>query len=441
MSGLFRDEALQARRTSHLGSIRIGRNPGFAVVTVVALALAAALVAFALRGEVTRKARLAGVLVPVAGTVPLASAAPGRIVDVRVREGEAVDTGQVLMAVATDRATAQGDAAVLVARSMEQRRATLVAERGLAEVQARQRAQALADRARSLEAEARQLEGELEGVGRRVELAQKSLERYRELARSGFVSEVQAQQRQEELLDLTSRRGTAERNLLAVRREVQSLRAEQAANESALRSQLVQFDRGIAGIEQEAAENTARRELVVAAPRAGTVTALVATRGQPVEAGQTLATLVPLGPDGVPSPLEAHLYAPSRSIGFVEVGQEVWIRYAAFPYQTFGLQRGTVAAVGRTPIGPRDVPAGVRTADEPLYRVVVALQDQAVRASGAVTGAHALRAGMALEADAVQERRKVWQWVFEPVLAASGLGQAVAGPAPAAASAAGPVAR
>jgi membrane fusion protein len=329
----------------------------------------------------------------------------------------------VLMAVATDRATAQGDAGVLVARSMEQRRAALVAERGLAEVQARQRAQALADRARSLEGEARQLEGEQESAARRIELAQKSLERYRELARSGFVSEVQVQQRQEELLDLTGRRGAAERNAIAVRRDLQGLRAEQAANENALRSQLAQFDRGIAGIEQEAAENTARRELVVAAPRAGTVSALVATPGQPVQADQTLATLVPAGPDGAPSPLEAHLFAPSRAMGFVAVGQEVWIRYAAYPYQAFGLQRGRVAALSRTPIAPKDLPAGQAVGAEPLYRVTVALESQAIRAGAA---AHDLRAGMALEADAVQERRKVWQWVLEPVLAASGLGRAFA---------------
>lgn len=436
MSPLFRDEVLQARRSQPLGSIRIGHNPRFTAVAAVALVLALAVVAYATWGEVTRKSRLGGILVPVEGTLNLSSAFTGRLVDVRVKEGQAVDAGQVLMTVGTDRTTAQGDTAALVAKSMEQRRATLVAERGLAELQTRQRLQALVDRGRSLDGEARQLESEQESVGRRVELAQKSLERYRELARSGFVAEVQVQQRQEELIDLTSRRNAVDRNLTGVRRDAQGLRAEQAALDATLRTQLAQLDRGIAALEQESTENTARRELTLVAPRAGTVSAIVAKEGQIVQAGQTLAALVPVAPGGGASPLEAHLFAPSRAMGFVAEGQEVWLRYAAYPYQKFGMARGSVESVSRTPIGPQDLPVGqgqallaTAQANEPLYRVTVKLESQQIRTYGET---QALRAGMALEADAVQERRKVWEWVLEPVLAASGLAKALSPAAPAA---------
>ena len=38
MAGLFRDEVLQERRAQFLGAIRIGRNPSFTVVTIVAVA-------------------------------------------------------------------------------------------------------------------------------------------------------------------------------------------------------------------------------------------------------------------------------------------------------------------------------------------------------------------------------------------------------------------
>lgn len=46
-SPLFRPEALQAQQVQWLGSIRIGRNPRFALVAWVSLLLAAALIAFA----------------------------------------------------------------------------------------------------------------------------------------------------------------------------------------------------------------------------------------------------------------------------------------------------------------------------------------------------------------------------------------------------------
>ena len=431
MAGLFRDEVLQEQRTQFLGTIRIGRNPSFTLVTSVALLLAAGLVAYAALGEITRKARLAGILIPVQGTLNVSSSQAGTLVDVRVKEGDAVTANDVLMVVGTDRATSQGDAATLIAQSMEQRRATLQTERSLAEVQFRQRQQATADRLRSLEAEARQAEGEMASVQRRLDLARKSVERYTELARSGFVSEIQVQQKQEELLDLTTRETTAERSLLAVRRDAQALRAEQAANASALQAQFAQIDRSLASLRQEGMENNARREVLVTAPEAGIVTALTAYRGQGVQPGQTLAALIPRAADGRPSPLAAHLYAPSRTVGFVQPGQPVWVRYGAFPYQKFGMARGSIESVSRTPLSAQDLPAGQGQAlmnaaqsNEPMYRVTVGLEQQSIETYGQQ---QPLKAGMTLEADVVQERRRIWEWLLEPVLAASGLAKSLAG--------------
>jgi membrane fusion protein len=432
VAGLFRNEVLQERRTQFLGTIRIGRNPSFTLVSMVALLLAAGLVSYAAWGEITRKARLAGVLIPVQGTINLSSPQAGTLADVRVKEGDAVEANQILMVVGTYRATSQGEAATLIAQSMEQRRATLQTERSLADVQHRQRQQATADRLRSLEAEARHAEGEMVSVQRRLDLAKKSVERYAELAKSGFVSEIQVQQKQEELLDLTTRQTTAERSLLGIRRDAQDLRAEQAANASALQAQLAQIDRSLASLRQEGTENQARREVVVTAPQAGTVTALLAHTGQGVAPGQTLATLIPRAPDGRPSPLAAHLFAPSRTAGFVQAGQVVWVRYAAYPYQKFGMAKGAIESVSRTPLSPQDLPVGQGVAlmnaaqsVEPMYRVTVALESQAIRTYGEV---QPLKAGMTLEADVVQERRRVWEWLLEPVLAASGLSKSLASP-------------
>ena len=433
MAGLFRDEVLEAQRSQSLGTIRIGRNPSFALVTVVAVVLAAALVGYALWGEITRKARLAGVLMPVEGTLDLSTAQAGTVVDVRIKEGDAVAAGQAVMVVGTDRSTSQGDAAALIARSMEQRRATLQTERALAEVQSRQRQQATADRLRSLESEGRQAEGELDGIHRRLELSKKTVERYNELARSGYVSEIQAQQKQDELLELTTRESGALRSLTAVRRDAQALRAEQQSHASALQTQFAQLDRSLASLSQEGTENNSRREIVVTAPQAGTVTALTIHRGQTVQPGQTLASLIPNAKDGSPSPLEAQLFAPSRTAGFVRSGQVVWVRYAAYPYQKFGMAKGRIASVSRTPISSQDLPAGQSQAlmaaaqsTEPMYRVIVALDAQAIRTYGET---QPLKAGMTLEADVIQERRRVWEWMLEPVLAASGLARSVAGTA------------
>ena len=299
----------------------------------------------------------------------------------------------------------------------------------MADLQFKQHQQAASDRVRSLEAEGRQAEGDLESVRRRLNLASKSVERYSELAKNGFVAEIQVQQKQEDLLDLKTRESAAERSLLSVRRDAQTLRAEQTANESALQTQLVQIERNLASLRQEGTENNARREAVITAPQAGTVTALTVNRGQVVQPGQTLAAIIPHSADARTSALQAHLFAPSRTAGFVQPGQEVWLRYAAYPYQKFGMAKGSIETVSRTPINPQDLPTGQSQAllaaaqsNEPMYRITVALERQVIRTYDEV---QPLKAGMTLEADVVQEHQRIWQWMLDPVLAGSGLSKSL----------------
>lgn len=423
MTNLFRTEALRAHRDHHLGTIRIGRNPSHALITGLAILCASALVALAAWGQVNRKVKVAGVLAPMLGSLPVSATSTGVLVEMRVRDGDAVEAGQPLFVVDTDRTSTVGDTAVLVAQSLAARRAALQAERSARDLQARQREQALSEQLRTIEAQLRQALDETQLATRRVELATATVQRYQKLAREGFVAELQAQQRQEELIDLQGRQRAAERSRVALQRDAQTLRADRTATLTQLQTDLAQMDRAFAALTQESAENDARRRLIVAAPRPGVVSAVTVHIGQALQQGQTLATLLPRGADGQPSELGAQLFAPSRTAGFVQAGQQVWLRYAAYPYQKFGMHRGRVTAVSDTPISPQDLPGGQANAllaaaqsNEPLYRIDVQLDAQSVVTYGQV---RPLKPGMALDADVMQDRRALWEWVLEPVLAAS----------------------
>jgi membrane fusion protein len=422
---LFRPEVMQAQAVQWLGNIRIARPPSFGVVTGVALACAVALVSFATWGQYTRKVTVPGVLVPEGGLMHLSSPQAATVAEVLVKEGDAVQAGQPLIRLRAERMLAGGELGQLQAAAVAQRRSSLEAEARLAEQQAQQRSSALQDRHRSLQADALNLQAELEATQQRVQLAQKNTQRFTELAAQGFVSGVQAQERQEALLDLSLRERNARRALEGNERERQSLQAELASLRTQLDTTRNQLQRQLASLTQEGSELDARVAWTITAPQAGTVSALSALPGQSVTAGSTLVSLVPAQParDGgsaSASPLVAHLYAPSRSAGFVAEGQAVWLRYAAFPYQKFGMQPGRVTAVSRTPISPQDLPAGQAQAlmqaagsSEPLYRVTVALERQTLQAYGQEQW---FKAGMTLDAQVRQERRAIWEWVLEPIL-------------------------
>ncbi|MFT7722154.1 MAG: HlyD family efflux transporter periplasmic adaptor subunit [Roseateles sp.] len=424
---LFRPEALQAREAQWLGGIRIGRPLGFTLVTGAALAMAAALVAFACWGDVTRKATVHGVLLPAGGLIHVSSPQAGVIAELLVQEGDPVLAGQPLLRLKSERITAAGDAALLTAQALAARRASLQAERRLTEQSLRQRQDALAQRLQSLQAEARQALAELDTHRLRLELGHKTLERQQQLARDGFVAPAQVQQKQEDLLDLQLRERNAERNLQALQRDLQAAQADRQTLHTQAQTGLAQLDRSLAALDQEATEADGRHGLTVAAPQAGRVSALTLGQGQSVQAGQTLASLVPTAKAAGradPAELRAELYAPSRTAGFVQPGQAVWLRYAAFPYQKFGMAEGRVLAVSRSPIAPADLPAGqaqallaAAQANEPMYRITVGLPRQTVLTYGKPTP---LAAGMSLDADVRQDSRKVWEWLLEPALAVAG---------------------
>ena len=427
---LFRQEVHAAQAAQWLGSVRLHRPLSFTLVTTAALGMALALVAFAAWGEVNRKARLSGLLVPSQGSLNITAQQSGVLMELPILEGQTVKAGDVLLVLNTEHRSllqgAVGDTSERAALQIEARQQTLSTERTLRELQTRQREQVLADRIRTLQAELRQAEEEYRLQQRRVQLARTTLARNEQLAAEGFVAAAQVQTKQEELIDADGRLQGLERSRLALQHDLQALSGERAALSAQLQSDLNQIERSRSSLEQEMSENAARKSTVITAPYAGTVTALNLKVGQSVQLGQTLATLVPLAEPGngasKGAALQAHLFAPSRTAGFVRPGQTVYLRYAAYPYQKFGLHTGHITAVSATPFAPSELPSNLAQqllaqagSNEALYRINVQLNEQSIKAYGDNLQ---LKAGLTLEADVLQERRKVWEWVLEPVLAA-----------------------
>jgi membrane fusion protein len=130
-------------------------------------------------------------------------------------------------------------------------------------------------------------------------------------------------------------------------------------------------------------------------------------------------SLVPAG-----SKLEAHLFSPSRSIGFLKPGQRVLLRYEAYPYQKFGNYEGVLTSISRSSMSPSELPAQVAgltrltgTSTEPVYRLNVGLKSQTVNVYGKPV---ALQPGMLLAADVMIEKRRLGEWILDPVLRAAG---------------------
>ncbi|NHZ39960.1 HlyD family secretion protein [Massilia aquatica] len=426
---LFRQEVFASKNAQWIGAIRLAQPVSSALIACCAVAIAALLLAFITWGSFTKKARISGITTPAGGSLTISALNAGVLVRSHVREGQRVREGQVLFDLSMERQGSKGEITALIGQQLAIRKQTLETERMTRIAQDNDKRRSVEARLINWNMEAEQIDQELVLAQKRLALAQKSLEKFETLQSSGFVSPTQSQQKLEDVLDLTSRISTLTRTRVQLTSARMSLESEKNDVTANHQSMMAQLDRAVASLDQELAENQNRKASQIVAPHDGVITTVTYQAGQLVNAGQVLATLIPDdAASAAGSELQVHLYAHSRTAGFVAPGQEVLIRYQAYPYQKFGLQQGTIIDVSKTPFAPNELPSNVASTilsnaqqnihgvnpNEGMYRIKVRLARQTIKTYGSE---QALKPGMTLDADVQQDRRKIWEWILEPVLA------------------------
>ena len=413
--GLFRREALDARRSSWLGGIQLAQPVRLWMLTLGAAIAASAVILFLVLGTYTRRSTVTGHLVPTRGLSTVVAPARGVVGSVEVQEGDRVRAGQPLAVVTVPRATpGNGDTLAALEERLQRRQEGLDAGRSAQLQQLRVQEAGLRSQLATARRELAQVEAEIATRREQVRIARETLDRLRQLEDVRYVSLLQIKQQESAALAQLGEMQVLERQATATRRMVSQLEQALAELPAQRDSTYAGYARELAALEQERVETRARGELVLTAAVDGIVTALLAKPGQAVQAGQPLLSVLP--GDGV---LEAELLVPSRAIGFIEPGDRVMLRYQAYPYQKFGHQRGTVGRISRSALsgGELGVLIGNAQQGEPYYRVTVALAEQVVTAYGSP---EPLKPGMLLEADILGERRRLIEWIFEPLYSIRG---------------------
>jgi membrane fusion protein len=409
--GLFRQEVIEAKRGEWLGSIIVATPLSRWALTTLALILAAAIMLFLLLGHYTRRETVTGQLVPNRGVLTVAAPGVGTVTRLLVRGGQHVEAGDALLELSSKQdSTALGDTHTLVAQQLDIQRARLRSDLANQNQLATQQADALRAKVVLLQAQLKQIDGQLALQQQQVSSNQQLLARIKPLGVKGYVSAVQIQQQTTAVLNAQAQYKQLRRQQLEARQQLDSADQQLAQLPLDEATKRNDTERQLAALTQSIAQNEQQRAIVLHAPRAGVVSTVLLKPGQMVSAGQPLLSILPAG-----SLMQAQLLVPSRAIGFIEPGSRVVMRYQAFAYQKFGQQYGHVTDISRSALSPADVATLIgerpQTA-QPMYRVQVALDSQHVLAYGKP---EPVRPGMALEADILIDRRRLIEWVFEPL--------------------------
>ena len=410
---LFRQEAIDAQREKYLGEATIARPVPFWVFTVLAAGSALLLIAVALWGQYQRRERAEGYLALDEGAARVLISDAGRVTDLLIKEGDEITAGAPMARIALERTMSVSGASTsqAVTKEMEARRTILEREQVQLRELGQQQVEQSRRRQKDLEAELAQLDREMKLVEVRAKSAKEQADKYKSLAGEKFVSDVAAKQKQDEVTDQEIKLQALRRQRTQVERDLGATRLDEPSIGLKNRAQIDQVSRQISELQEGLANVEARRETIIKAPVTGVVTNIAVTRGQSVAQDSTLATVLPRG-----SGLHVELLVPTRAIGFVQKGQEVILRYEAFPHERFGQYRGTIKDIGRSVWSAGDK-IGPLSAREPVYRVDVQLDRQSVAALGQE---FELRPGMLVNADLLLEKRTLLEWIFEPVLQLKG---------------------
>lgn len=412
---LFRKEVLEAKRTSWLGGVSLAQPVRLWILTVTAASTALAIVLFLVFGTYARRSHVVGQLVPDLGLSTIVAPTAGVVGRLYREEGAQVGSGAPLVRIDVPRVTAAGnDALAVIRQGLRVRSDSLVAlgRSQLVQIDAQR-----AGSARQLAAARRelvQIENEIASRREQVRIGNETVARYKSVAAQKYVSQVSLAQQMQAVLDMLSAQQALERQATSLRRNIAQL--EQAVSELPAQrdAALAVMHRDLAALDQERVQQEANGELRIDAPVGGLIASRLAEPGQAVQAGQPLMTLLPSN-----SKLQAQLLVPSRAIGFVEPGDKVLLRYQAYPYQKFGHYQGQVTRISRSALSSGELGAlvGNAEASEPFYRITVSLAKQAVMAYGKP---EPLKPGMLVDADILGEKRRLIEWVFEPLYSLKG---------------------
>ena len=411
---MFRTEVLEAQRLRLEGAVVLaGPNSWFALAILYTALIVGAGIYLAV-GSYARTETVQGRLFPKTGVVAVTPSASGVVTEVLASDGETVVAGAPLVSVRVAPTMLLGSTAIEGALK------ALAEQIAASEKQIELTAAAVEAEIERLQAEIAgstselaALEDQLASQSRMAALARREVHDLTPVVERGAVSRRELQrreetqiQREQQLAALLQQRAQATSRRTQAERQIPERRAQFALERG--RVEVAKTE-----LAQRRAELEGRHSYTLGAPVSGRITAVTVRNGDAVQPARPLMAIVP---EGVT--LEAELHVPTAAIGFVREGQEVRLRIDAFPYQRFGTTPARIVRVAQAPTIQNTSPArdGNPNAREPdvFYLVTAALERSALRAFGRTFG---FQPGMTLRATIITERRSLFEWLFEPVLA------------------------
>jgi len=410
---LFRSQVIDKKRDENIfGDVVVIRPVSFMIYTAMLVVFVLSLVAFLFFGHYANKETVKGAINPQSGLVKVYASERGIVTSRQVAEGDEVTEGDVIFVVSTERHLNGSDQLqTIVAKETEKTIAIVESQ-----IEEEKRLSKL--RKLDIKDQLIYILQDIESIGKevtlheaRIKISGEDVDRFDWATKKKYVTKTEYTKSFQVQLDSKIGLEQLRRSLTDSKNKESQLSAELKQSPAKLTQSLLSYEKTLSELRQRLAETRGNRSYSIIAPSSGRVTSLVYNEGDTIKPETPLLTILPKDVE-----LKADLYVPTQAAGFLHEGQEVNIRYDAFPYEKYGLYGGVIEQIPKNIMIPGEVeiPFEVK---EPVYKVVVKLNSQTVMAFGRE---HFLQAGMLLQGDIVRDHSRIIDWVLQPLYSLKG---------------------
>lgn len=411
---LFRKEALEQRQTLWTGRVLLQKGWPVWITVLSTFGFITALLFFLLSASYTRRITVSGEIITQPHTINLFSPEQGVISSLLVKVGQTVAPGTPLYQIDVSRVSRSGNVSVstLSALKKQQQQIASIIEQLQSNKQQtlenlqQQLSQYLSTHETSKSMASSALEG--------LSAMHRSMEAYDNYRRKGLINIDQQNNQRYLFYQQQSVYQSLNSQNIQESLQITSLRSELVTKALEFDTQIAQYRYQEGELERQLAEAQAHGMFLITAPSAGRISSLSVTTGQMVNAGESLAQLIPL--ERTSFYLIAWL--PNDSVPFRSPGKTINIRYAAFPFEKYGQFPGEIISISSAPVTAQEL-AGYASAPRTTngvvagawYKATIALNENTLTWQGRPLR---LASGMQAQSTVFLEKRPLYQWILLP---------------------------
>ncbi|QLB15999.1 secretion permease [Mannheimia granulomatis] len=239
------------------------------------------------------------------------------------------------------------------------------------------------------------------------------VKRYEKLLKVGHSNHDEVNLQKSRYFQQKSLFNELKQELVQLQSTILNLESEMENRKTEFNNQIIRYEMQKSDLSIRLMEFESVADIIVNASLDGKIESTNVTVGQIVKENDPLAQILPNNKGNY----QLVMWVPNSAISFIKTGDEVNIRYEAFPFEKFGQFKGKIKTISTLPASlqelsfyknlPPNLEQGI-----PLYKIIVEIADQHVQYNNKTLY---FMSGMKAEATLFLENRKLYEWMLFPI--------------------------